>query len=557
MGIEGVIRKYYPRALLLLSGLGIPFLIIHKSSKPIIGPYSIEFIILILIPLVVITSITMLISLKLVSFDWLRKLINPIIRLEFQGILLTGLIIITSAIYSLVPIDYMGTLLLFVSVGFLFLLGGRIWRSVNPLLTGGLVVSFGLVLFGIEVANLVLMSGLKDEKGDINQTDKLVWWGDGITFPVFFQKSGSYIGSGGRLRPNLNVKMVSPNNQNGVSLVTNNIGLRNDVNFKNKSQPGVLRILSLGDSFSTGFSVGQEYFFGEKLKSILTKTMFPRKVEVLNAEISDPAYGAWFLKTYGIALNPDIVLFGLSINDIMQSEQFFGFDKLFVLDNNKNLIINENFNNQNISGFDRFNEFKYSKKGNKHYFESEILNNWGSRISRFKLFKGMKGIILGIYKNKNQLDIWNYSDSYERLDGHKRLIDGSCNLGFFYNVESEVIEKMYQAFFPLLTYMSELAEANGARFILFIHPNRYQVQPQDWQAMSKLWNFDNIDFDLRLRNKRVVNFCENEGIRVIDPVEIFANDSRQLYLSKDVHYNDVGHQIAAKEVAKYIDHLFK
>ena len=39
--------------------------------------------------------------------------------------------------------------------------------------------------------------------------------------------------------------------------------------------------------------------------------------------------------------------------------------------------------------------------------------------------------------------------------------------------------------------------------------------------------------------------------------KIFANDSRQLYLSKDVHYNDVGHQIAAKEVAKYIDHLFK
>ena len=65
------------------------------------------------------------------------------------------------------------------------------------------------------------------------------------------------------------------------------------------------------------------------------------------------------------------------------------------------------------------------------------------------------------------------------------------------------------------------------------------------------------NFNLRLRNNRVVNFCENEGIRVIDPVEIFANDSRQLYLSKDVHYNDVGHQIAANEAAKYIDHLFK
>jgi hypothetical protein len=557
MGVEGVIRKYYPRALLLLSGLGVPFLIIHKSSKPIIGPYSIEFILLILIPLVVITSIILLTSLKLVSYDWLRKLINSMIRQEFQGKILTGLIIITSALYSLVSIDYLGTLLLFVSVGFLFFLGGQIWRSVNPLLTGGMVVSFGLVLFGIEVGNLLLMNDLNDEKGVIKQSDKLVWWGDGITFPVLFQKSGSYIGSGGRLRPNLNVKMVSPNNQNGVSLITNNIGLRNDVNFNNNSQPGALRILSLGDSFSTGFSVGQEYFFGQKLKSILTKKMSPRKVEVLNAEISDPAYGAWFLKTFGIELNPDIVLFGLSINDIMQAEQFFGFDKLFVLDNNMNLIINENFNNQDNSAFDRFNEFKYPKKGNKYYFESELLNNWGNRISRFKLFKGMKGIISGIYKNKNQLNMWNYSESYERLDGHKRLIDGSNNFGFFYNVESEIIEKMYEAFFPLLTYMNELVEANGARFILFIHPYRYQVQPQDWQAMNKLWNFDNIDFNLRLRNNRIVNFCENEGIRVIDPVENFANDSRQLYLSKDVHYNDVGHQIAANEAAKYIDHLFK
>ena len=557
MGIEGVIRKYYPRALLLLSGLGIPFLIIHKSSKPIIGPYSIEFILLILIPLVVITSVTLLTSLKLVSFDWLRKLINSIIRLEFQGILLTGLIIIISAIYSLVSIDYLGTLLLFVSVGFLFLLGGKISRSVDPLLTGGVVVIFGLVLFGIETGNLILMSALNDEKGDIKQTDKLVWWGDEITFPVLFQKSGSYIGAGGRLRPNLNVKMVSPDNQNGVPLVTNNIGLRNDENFTNKSQPGVLRILSLGDSFSTGYSVGQDNFFGAKLKSILTKTMFPRKVEVLNAEISDPAYGAWFLKTFGMEMNPDIVLFGLAMNDIMQSEQFFGFDKLFVLDNNKNLIINENFNNQDNSASDRFNKFKYPKKGNKYYFESELLNNWGNRISRFKLFKGMKGIISGIYKNKNQVNIWNYSESYERLDGHKRLIDGSNNFGLFYNVESEIIEKMYEAFFPLLTYMKELAESNGAMFILFIHPYRYQAQPQDWQAMSKLWNFDNVDFDLRLRNKRVVNFCENKGISVIDPVGIFANDSRQLYLSKDVHYNDVGHQIAANEVAKYIDHLFK
>ena len=534
---------------------GLPFLFIHKSEKPFIGQFSIEFIIVILMPLITLSIIVIMIYLKLFSFYNLKKYMKSCFFIRFQNIFFFVLGIIILIVYSLVPIAYLGTLLIFVFLGFLFLLIEKVSGSIDPLITGWLIIIFGIILFGIEISNLLIHN--QDEKNNLIKSENMVYWGDSITFHNLFPKSEPFIGLGGRLNPNLNVIMASPDKSEGVSLITNSIGLRNNKEFNNKSDESTLRILSLGDSFSTGFSVDQNYFFGAMLQSFIKEKIPSQEVEVINAEISDPAYGALYLDRHGIELNPNIVIFGLSINDVMQSEFYFGPDKLFYLDTNGKLEPNPDYLLDNNEWVDRFSKYKYHKKGNKLYFDSRLLNEWRNRISRFKLLRKIAGLFSDIQKSHHQENTFNYLMSYERLDGQKRLFDGSNNFGFFYIFQSEIVEKMYEAFFPLLTYMKELAETNGAKFILFIHPYRYQVQPQDWQAMSKIWNFDNVDFNLRLRNKRIVNFCEDEGIRVIDPVEIFANDPRQLYLSKDVHYNDIGHQVAANEVAKYIYLLLK
>ena len=47
-----------------------------------------------------------------------------------------------------------------------------------------------------------------------------------------------------------------------------------------------MRILNIGDSFSIGFNISQENFFGYQLEYLLSKSLFPKKVEVLNSEIS-------------------------------------------------------------------------------------------------------------------------------------------------------------------------------------------------------------------------------------------------------------------------------
>ena len=551
MKVEDLIRKNYPRALLLLTGLSLPFLIFHKSNEPFIGPYSIEFIIFILLPLVTILLITIFIYMELFSFNWLKFIFQSYFSKNSQTILLFGSIISVIIVYSLIPINYLGTLLLFLAVGFLLLLGERISGSINPILSGWVVVSFGLLLFGIEIGTILLTDNLMNNQNNLKQSDKVVYWGDDVTFQNLFQKSGTYIEAGGRLQPNLNVKMASPGISDGVLLMTNSIGFRNQKDFTSTPKSDVVRILSLGDSFSTGFGVDQNHFFGTKIQALLTEKIFPKRVEVLNVEISDPAYGAWYLQKYGENFHPDIVLFGLSTNDIMQSEQFFGPDKLFYIDPDERLVANTNFNHSRNS-VDINCTFIYPKKGNKLYLNFQVFKEWRSRISQFKLLKVMARIVSSVYKSRFQINTFSFAQSYEQLDGHKRMIDGSNNFGLYYKTKTDVIENMYDSFFTLLSYMNRLTENRGAKFILFIHPHRYQVQSQDWLVFSKLWNFDNFDFDLRLRNKSVASFCEKQNISLIDPVEKFTDETRQLYLPNDVHYNNLGHYIAANEAADYI-----
>ena len=146
--------------------------------------------------------------------------------------------------------------------------------------------------------------------------------GDKTTFSDTFKKKEPFISIGGRLLPNLNIKMSSPENISGVVLKTNSIGFRNSENFKNQLSKNEIRILNLGDSQSIGYGVGQSNFFGEKLRINLQKEYSNLDINILNVEISDPAYGAYYFKNYGQTFNPQIMIFGLTTNDIFQAYDF-------------------------------------------------------------------------------------------------------------------------------------------------------------------------------------------------------------------------------------------
>ena len=149
-------------------------------------------------------------------------------------------------------------------------------------------------------------------------------------------------------------------------------------------------------------------------------------------------------------------------------------------------------------------------------------------------------------------DVFSYAREYEIKDGHKRLIDGSNNFGFFYKYDSDIINDMYSSFFELLNYMNRITRKNGATFILFNHPNRYQVQYQDWKKICRRWNFIESDFDLEKRNHRIEEYCSKNNILFIDPIDNFKIEQNQLYLKNDIHYNTKGHKLAAEIAADKI-----
>jgi hypothetical protein len=97
--------------------------------------------------------------------------------------------------------------------------------------------------------------------------------------------------------------------------VTNNRGLRDTRNFAYDKPPGVLRVLSLGDSHTQGYEVRQDSTFSAVLERYLDAHSV--KAQVLNAGVSgfSTAEELAYLVSEGYKYKPDVVVVGFYAND--------------------------------------------------------------------------------------------------------------------------------------------------------------------------------------------------------------------------------------------------
>jgi lysophospholipase L1-like esterase len=96
-------------------------------------------------------------------------------------------------------------------------------------------------------------------------------------------------------------------------------GLRADRAFAYAKPPGVLRILSLGDSFTAGYEVEVEETFSSVLERELRRRGYP--VEVLNAGVSgySTAEAVLYLERELLRYEPDLVLVSFCGNDLVDN----------------------------------------------------------------------------------------------------------------------------------------------------------------------------------------------------------------------------------------------
>ena len=122
---------------------------------------------------------------------------------------------------------------------------------------------------------------------------------------------------GGLLRPGFSADVIGPDG--GLVPWTNNAaGFRSMREFSPEPPPGTLRILSLGDSFTAGYRVGDEDTFSRRTEIWLTETLGP--TEVLVNGIEEPDNGLRYFLDAGAGWSPHVLLVGITLgNDIAQA----------------------------------------------------------------------------------------------------------------------------------------------------------------------------------------------------------------------------------------------
>jgi hypothetical protein len=395
-----------------------------------------------------------------------------------------------------------------------------------------------------------------------------VRWGGPRTFAAVFPREEPFLGEGGRLRPNLELFMASAERLRGAHVRTDSHGFRNSREVADRPGEGELRILSLGDSFSIGMQVDQDDFLGPRLEAELERAGVAN-VRVLNAEVSDPAYGLHYLQRHGLRFRPHVVLYGLCANDMLQAALRFGPDRLFRLDERGRLLAFPDA--PEPAGAAAYHHLVYPAVSSRAISESDLdpaqrtvaalgrrlrrgARELSGRLLRFRALAPLERDVV----RTAPVPMWSYAREAERADGRLRLLDGTVNLAYFAVDPPPVLEPMYAKLFALLRAMDRSVREAGGRFALVVHPQRYQVDPADWSALRDHWQIAESDFDLERYNRRLEHFCRESGLRCLDLLPPFRREasSRALYLPRgDMHYNRAGHALAARELADFLrDH---
>jgi hypothetical protein len=321
------------------------------------------------------------------------------------------------------------------------------------------------------------------------------------------------LGPGGLLKAGFE-GLVHDGYGGAVKWKTNNQGFRYNKDVSQMPPPGILRILSLGDSFIAGMRIDQADTFSKILEGWSTKNLAP--TEVLISMIEHPDNGLKYLRQYGYKWSPHIAMLGITLgNDIAQSyvsrhptsigfrhglEKFSIPDHCFVQRGSiKKAIIKKLY------------DLSRSRFSKAIFKPSDDINNWYGRKEKLKLFDAQNG------------------------------------LGMYIKNPPQAIKDAYQRLFQILLEYKEFCGKHNIKFVVLIFPQRFQVQPGDWSATVIAKNLNPAAFDLMRPNELISNFCLSESIPCIDPTEAmkrYHQDTGQnLYLpGGDMHWSRIGNR---------------
>jgi lysophospholipase L1-like esterase len=303
-------------------------------------------------------------------------------------------------------------------------------------------------------------------------------------------------------------------------------GFRRAADVADRAAPGVVRVLSLGDSFVAGYRIDQEATFSRLLEKDLAARGLP--AEVLVAEIEEPVNGLFWLQGASARFRPDVVLLGLTLgNDIAQAG--------LALDEPGPFRIAGAPPRVEPTG-SKVTLWERPEVGVR--FPDACVQGSPARVPLRRALR-LAELVLG---SRPQPIASSRGPGLSRF-----LLDGVNGLGMCLVPPPPDVEVAFSRLERTLLGYRGLAAERGFALAVLLFPQRYAVQPEDWDATVDGYGLVRSCFDVARPARRVAAFCAAQGIACLDPSETLATERRRsgrsLYLpAGDMHFNAAGHR---------------
>ncbi|MCE7993719.1 MAG: hypothetical protein HEP71_17165 [Roseivirga sp.] len=336
---------------------------------------------------------------------------------------------------------------------------------------------------------------------------------------------------GGYLIPNVNT-MVTNGNGVKVSWVNNSKGFRSTIEYSHKKPPSTIRVLSIGDSFTSGYRVGQEETYSYLLEKALNELQDSVNYEFMIANVSNPTYAIKYLNEHGLQYNPDIVLLGVTIgNDLTENIYSlieYGKYKLVGTELIENPMLDQ-------SKLDSMMSVPLPQNTYESGYE---INDFTDRflfpriLKSFGRYKGE-----AIYGEKGKVPPYHYD-----------IVNG---LSTFLIDKSPDLEEMYHKSGQVFDALEALSIKANFELKIALFPQRYQVNQLDLEKTIDAYNLKEEVFDWNQPNTILGEFCRQKDLNCMDLLTEMKNQTESLYLpGGDMHWNAKGQAVAAQIILK-------
>ncbi len=341
----------------------------------------------------------------------------------------------------------------------------------------------------------------------------------------------------------------------GVHVRINSKGLR-DREHAYEPAPGVFRIVILGDSYMEAYQVPLE----DSLPYLLQERLAERKVEVVNLGVG--GYGTaqqfLYLRDEGLRYRPDLVVLAF----------FLGND----VHNNSRVLQEMQHGEDALKVFGRPYARPRGLEGEINWTMPDaervrpLADAWRRRRTgtwRTMIRLLQPAMVANVVERAT-------GSLAERFAGHaaydpnvaygwpflEAFAPSYAAPGLSTDAYKEIWDEAWLATRRVILEIDRLAASQGADFVVMAVPEIFQVDRAFLESSEAL--YPGLAFDETRINRELRRFAGAHGIGFLDLTPAFmeghSRDTRPLYyLIEDHHWNSEGHELAAVELAGYLD----